>query len=233
MKLTIKTLVLSTTTFGLMWGVAQNAQAAIVPNVTASLTGLTTDPGAPWNLQNTVNGQGLPGNVPSLTGLHTPSNFVPTAWRSDTLSDPAGTTISGANITFNLNGTYKIYGGTFWNFGGNLQAEAQQGIKDVAFEYSSDGGTNWQALSGAPTQFAQGAYSNDPLNLSFQSPQSFSFNPVTATHVRFTNLSNWGSPINQIGFNEVQFSAASIPEPSSLLALLVFGLAGVSLGKRI
>ncbi|AKV68573.1 hypothetical protein MICAF_4370002 [Microcystis aeruginosa PCC 9807] len=38
---------------------------------------------------------------------------------------------------------------------------------------------------------------------------------------------------NRIGFSEIQFAGTKIPEPSSLLALLAFGLAGVSLGKRI
>jgi hypothetical protein len=36
---------------------------------------------------------------------------------------------------------------------------------------------------------------------------------------------------NRIGFNEIQFR--SIPEPSSTLALLALGLAGVGLKKRI
>ena len=67
MKLTIKTLVLSTTTFGLMWGVAQNAQAAtLIPGVTASTDNISTQ----WSLNDAVNGQGLPGNTPSLTGDH-------------------------------------------------------------------------------------------------------------------------------------------------------------------
>ncbi|MFM6664080.1 MAG: PEP-CTERM sorting domain-containing protein [Microcystis panniformis] len=67
--------------------------------------------------------------------------------------------------------------------------------------------------------------------------------PVTATQIRFINLSNFGTLAaanNKIGFSEVQFDGTvppppptQIPEPSSLLALLAVGLGGVSLRKRI
>jgi hypothetical protein len=83
--------------------------------------------------------------------------------------------------------------------------------------------------------FTQGTFGFPATN---QTPQSFSFASVAATNVRFTNLSNFGgfmnpSLNNRIGFSEIQFAATKVPEPSSLLALLAFGLAGVSLGKRI
>ena len=53
-----------------MWGVAQNAQAAtLIPGVTASTT-ISTQSMPPWNINDTVNGKGLPGNNPSLTGVH-------------------------------------------------------------------------------------------------------------------------------------------------------------------
>lgn len=79
---------------------------------------------------------------------------------------------------------------------------------------------------GAPSMFAQGT-SGSPATS--QIPQQFSFASV-ATNVRFTNLSNFGEftnpgANNRIGFSEIQF-ATEIPEPSSLLALLAFGLAG-------
>jgi len=104
----------------------------------------------------------------------------------------------------------------------------------VTIEYSNNGGTTWSTLSGAPSMFAQGT-SGSPATS--QVAQQFSFASVAATHVRFTNLSNFGgftdSANNRIGFSEIQFAGTKIPEPSSLLALLAFGLAGVSLGKRI
>ena len=228
MKLTIKTLVLSTTTFGLMWGVAQNAQAAtLISGVTASTT-IAGQTMPMWNIADTVNGKGLPGHTPSLTGSHAPSD-TGNAWRS-VVNPTLGST---GTITFNLNGSYNLGGFTFWNLGGSSQTLTRQGIKDVTIEYSSNGGTAWSTLIGAPTSFAQGTFgSPTPTN---QPAQQFSFASVAATHVRFTNLSNFGGFTdpnhNRIGFSEIQF--AKVPEPSALLALLAFGLAGVSLGKRI
>ncbi|MFM6408189.1 MAG: PEP-CTERM sorting domain-containing protein, partial [Microcystis sp.] len=111
----------------------------------------------------------------------------------------------------------------------------RQGIKSVTIEYSNNNGTIWSTLSGAPMSFTQGTFGFPGTN---QTPQSFSFASVAATNVRFTKLSNFGgfdnpSANNRIGFSEIQFASTKVPEPSSLLALLAFGLAGVSLGKRI
>jgi hypothetical protein len=229
-KLTIKTLVLSTATFGLMLGVAQNAQAAtLIPGVTAS-TNISTQ----WALINAVNGQGLPGNTPSLTGNHVES-LISNSWRSAILSNTQGTTIPSGTITFNLNGSYNLSGFTFWNLGGSSAELSRQGIKNVTIQYSNNGGTTWSTLSGAPSVFAQGTFGSPATS---QTPQQFSFASVAATNVRFTNLSNFGGftnpgANNRIGFSEIQFARTEIPEPSSLLALLAFGLAGVSLGKRI
>ena len=233
MELTIKTLVLSTATFGLMLGVAQNSQAAtLIPGVTASTT-ITGQSMPLWDLNDTVNGKGLPGNTPSLTGVHGESTEG-NSWRSDILTNTEGTTIPSGTITFNLNGSYNLSGFTFWNLGGGSAELTRQGIKSVTIEYSNNGGTTWSTLSGAPSMFAQGT-SGSPATS--QIPQQFSFASVAATNVRFTNLSNFGEftnpgANNRIGFSEIQF-ATEIPEPSSLLALLAFGLAGVSLGKRI
>ena len=231
MEFAIKTLDLSTATFGLMLSVTQNAQAAtLIPGVTASTT-ISTQ----WALNNAVNGQGLLGNTPSLTGVHGES-LNDNSWRSNILSNTEGTTIPSGTITFNLNGSYNLSGFTFWNLGGGSTALTRQGIKNVTIEYSNNGGTTWSTLSGAPSMFAQGT-SGSPATS--QVAQQFSFASVAATHVRFTNLSNFGgftdpATQNRIGFSEIQFAAGTkIPEPSSLLALLAFGLAGVSLGKRI
>ncbi|BCU13474.1 discoidin domain-containing protein [Microcystis aeruginosa] len=238
MELTIKTLVLSTATFGLMLGVAQNAQAAtLIPNVTAS----TTIPGQSsplWDINDTVNGKGLPGNTPSLTGVHGES-LSGNSWRSNVLTNtPPGSTISSGTITFNLNGSYNLSKFTFWNLGGSSAELTRQGIKNVTIQYSNNGGTTWSTLSGAPSVFAQGTFGLPSSSARSQTPQQFSFASVAATNVRFTNLSNFGgfdtpNTNNRIGFSEIQFAGTKIPEPSSLLALLAFGLAGVSLGKRI
>ena len=216
MKLAIKPLVLSTATLGLMLGVAENAQASLIPNITAS-----TNMGSAFstNIANTVNGAGLPSNTPSLTGSHAAAT-VTNAW--------FGTALTG-NITFNLNGSYSLAGFSFWNFNRYLFS---WGIKDVTVQSSSDG-TTWTTIAGAPVQFA--IASNAPIP-----PAVYSFSPVTASFVRFVVASNWGS-VNGTGFSEVQFNRTpdqppqlqSVPEPSSLLALLAFGLAGVGLRKRM
>jgi hypothetical protein len=230
MEFAIKTLVLSTATFGLMLSVTQNAQAAtLIPGVTAS-TNITGQSSPLWDLNDTVNGNGLPSNTPSLTGVHVPSN-AGNSWRSDTnpTLGPTGT------ITFNLNDSYHLSGFTFWNLGGSSDDLTRQGINSVTIQYSNNGGTTWSTLSGAPTSFTQGTFGSTPTS---QVAQQFSFASVAATNVRFTNLSNFGGftdpgTQNRIGFSEIQFAGTKIPEPSSLLALLAFGLAGVSLGKRI
>ena len=127
---------------------------------------------------------------------------------------------------FNLNGSHKLAGFSFWNFNGNNF----RGIKDVTVKYSTDG-TNFTTITGAPTQFAIGAsYAAEP-------PEQFSFSPVVASHVQFVVSSNYGSAAGS-GFSEAQFDGTpaqpqSVPEPSSLLALLAFGLGGVSLRKRL
>ena len=207
MKLAIKPLVLSTATLGLIFGVTQNAQAALITGVTVS-----TDMGSNGtNIINTVNGVGLPGNTPSLTGNHAQADF--NAW--------AGSQSTG-NITFNLNGSYSLAGFSFWNFNRDLFSG---GIKDVTVQSSSDG-TTWTTIAGAPVQFA--IASNAPIP-----PAVYSFSPVTASFVRFVVASNWG--FSSSGFSEVQFDGTPtpVPEPSSLLALLAFGLAGVGFRKRI
>ncbi|NCR11073.1 MAG: discoidin domain-containing protein [Microcystis aeruginosa LG13-11] len=206
MKLAVKPLVVSTAALGLIFGVAQNAQAALITGITAS-----TDMGSNGtDIINTVNGQGLPGNTPSLTGTHALAAF--NAW--------AGSQSTG-NITFNLNGSYSLTGFSFWNLN---NPDNTAGIKDVTVQ-SSTNGTTWTTIAGAPTQFAIAA--NAP-----QSPAQFSFSPVTASFVRFVVASNWGFS-GATGFSEVQFDGTPVPEPSALLALLAFGLGGVSLRKRL
>ena len=212
MRVPIAPLVLSTASLGLMLGVAQKAQAALITGVTAS-----TDMGnVSSSVTNTVNGAGLPSNIPSLTGLHAVADGT-NAW--------LGSTATG-NITFDLKGSYSLAGFSFWNYN---RTNFNRGIKDVTVQ-SSTNGTTWTTIAVAPTQFAIAA--NAAIN-----PQTFSFSsPVTASFVRFVVASNWqtGTPTNT-GFSEVQFNGTPIPvpEPSSLLALLAFGLAGVGFRKRM
>ncbi|WP_253882587.1 MULTISPECIES: discoidin domain-containing protein [Microcystis] len=220
-----------------MLAVPQNAQAAgLIRNVTATQSFMGSGQG---DINFTTNGKGLvgpPANTPSLTGNHsstiidtlTPANS--NAWRS--ASGVSGTPLSSLRINFAFGRVYNLAGFSFWNFGGSTTT-AGQGINAVRIEYSSDGGTNWTPLTGlgVPTSFAQGPSGAG----STIAVQQFSFSPVLATNVRFSNMTihsgaDTGSNA-RVGFNEIQFR--SIPEPSTTLALLAFGLAAVGLRKRI
>jgi F5/8 type C domain len=186
-----------------------NAQAALINGVTAS-----TDMGTNFgNINNIVNGSGLPGNIPSLTGNH-PIVAENTAWWSSVNL--------GNNITFNLNGTYSLAGFSLWN------APWIIGVKGVNVLTSTDG-TNFTTVAGAPTEFARGV---DNTNIESTLPEQFSFDPVTASYVRFQVLNSHGTPV--AGLSEVQFnsdSATSVPEPLTILGTLT-GLGGGAILKR-
>lgn len=225
MKLTTKSLVLSTATFGLMLGVAQNAQAGLITGVTATLTGTTSN----WALDNVTNGSGLPGDKPSLGGTHALSATT-NAWRSNNTTFPLVAPIS---ITFKL-GTVPqdLIGLSFWNMTG-LASLTAMGVQGANFQYSIDNAANFTALT--PTAFngVAGAWTGSFTRggTTISGPETVDFNLVKGvTHVRLNITSNYGSA-QRVGFNEIAFK--SIPEPSASLALLGLGLAGVGLRKRI
>ncbi len=163
-----------------------------------------------------VDGSGLPGNTPSLTGIH--ATYIPAdnGWW--------GSLTNGNLITFNLNGTYNLDGFSLWNFNGDNTI----GVNGVNVLTSTDG-TNFNTFIGAPTQFAIGA-NNAP-----ESPEQFSFAPVTASYVRFQILNNHGFPTNFVGLSEVQFNSApvatAVPEPVTIFGTLM-GLGGGAALKR-
>jgi F5/8 type C domain len=207
LEMSNKNFALGLATLALSIANAPNAQAALINGVTVS-----TDMGnASGNINNIVNGAGLPGNIPSLTGTHA-AGSVSNAW--------LGSLIAG-NITFNLNGTYSLAGFSLWNY----NAASAFGVKDVNVLTSTDGGT-FTSVAGSPTQFAVGA------TFAPEAPEQFSFAPVTASYVRFQVLSNYGSFLT--GLSEVQFnsaSATSVPEPFTILGTLT-GLGGGAALKR-
>jgi hypothetical protein len=154
------------------------------------------------NIQNTVNGAGLPGDTPALTGLHASFNNSPTgnSWISNI------GTLTG-NITFDLGGSYNLSGFSFWNLASGF-ANTTDGIKDVSILTSTDGSA-YTSLTGAPTLFAQG----NSISTLPQPPQQFTFSPTTASFVRFAVTSNYGNT-NVTGFSEVQFDGtAATPVP--------------------
>jgi hypothetical protein len=219
MKLTTKSLVLSTATFGLMLGVAQNAQAGrLITGVTISGTSpnLTEN----WAVGNVINGSGLPGNTPRLQGTHALSAST-NAWRTNSGNLPS--VANPLSITFQLGAVpTDLIGFSFWNITGPSSGTISNpmGVKDANLEYSTDG-TNFSSLwTGS---FLKGG-------TTASGPEVVNFSLVKATHVRLNITSNYGQA-QRVGFNEIAFK--SIPEPSASLALLGLGLAGVGLRKRI
>ncbi|WP_228008623.1 PEP-CTERM sorting domain-containing protein [Microcystis aeruginosa] len=229
MKLTTKSLVLSTATFGLMLGVAQNAQAGrLITGVEISATSSNVTVNSTWILNNVINGSGMPNNKPSLGKTHALSAST-NAWRSNNTTFPLASPLS---LTFKL-GTVPndLLGLSFWNMTGVVQDTAN-GVRGANFEYSTNNGTTFSALT--PIAFNgvagawTGSFTRGTANPS--GPETVDFNLVKGvTHVRLNMTSNYGG--QRMGFNEIAFK--SIPEPSASLALLGLGLAGVGLRKRI
>jgi hypothetical protein len=179
----------------------------LINGVTASFTGFRDEPPS---INNTVNGRGLPGNTPALTGVHNASDLQ-NAWFGGG---------RGGSINFNLNGLYDLDGFSFWNSSGT---RSDSGIFLVKITTSTDG-TNYTDLIGAPIFFDRGTGSGVP--------QEFAFAPTPASHVRFLVLSNHGNNFNT-GFSEVQFSAAPTAVPfefNPVSGLVVLGL-GFGLSK--
>ncbi|WP_373545429.1 hypothetical protein [Chamaesiphon sp.] len=100
-----KNFALGLATLALSIANAPNAQAALINGVTA-----TNDMGSFYDINNIVNGSGLPGNIPNLTGTHNRGSGT-NVW-------VASEGVKTGNITFNLNGTYSLAGISLWNFNG-------------------------------------------------------------------------------------------------------------------
>jgi hypothetical protein len=181
--------------------------ATRISTVTATTT---MGSGFGTSLTNTVNGVGL--SSLSLTATHdgtTPAN----SWVS---LAPATT----GQVTFALGGSFPVDGFSFWNQnGGGPGANGSTGIQGVSI-LSSTNGSTFVPIPGAPTIFTQ-----QPATTAVP-PQFVTFPTVTATHIRFNILSNWGDA--QTGFAEVGFNA--VPEPAAG-ALLLVGVAG-ALSRR-
>lgn len=222
MKFAITPLVLSTATFGLMLGAAQNAQASkLITGVTISnkSSNITEN----WALINVINGSGMPGGKASLTGTHAISASG-NSWRTNNTGG-VPSTANPFQITFKLGTVPTNLGGfSFWNLTGGSPTgiSTTMGVKDASLDYATDGtGTTftrvWTGTLAQGGNFAQG-------------PELINFAPVEGvTHVRLNITSNYGQA-QRVGFNEIAFKA--IPEPSASLALLALGLGGMGVGLR-
>lgn len=166
---------------------------SIIPRVTAK-TSITGQPG--WNIENTVNGVGLPSNTPSLTANHAISG-VGNSWRTNTFV--TGASFSTLVLEFIFPRAYNLSGFVFWNLSSSL---ATQGINGVSVEYKPDTGS-WTALPGGPASLAIGPISTTATI----PPQTFVFSPVFTSGVRFSNMTNHGGTgaSRRLGFSEIQF----------------------------
>ena len=182
-----------------------NAEAALITGVTVS-TDMKSFGG--YDIQNIVNGSGL--DSLSLTATH--ADVTPTNSWASSFETPTGT------IDFNLNGQHSLQGFSIWN-----NADNTFGIQGVTISTSIDGST-CTALSGAPTQFAQGANGAEAA-------QQFAFAPTQANYVRFNVLSNYGAFATTL--SEVQFDGTSataptaVPTPALLSGLIGLGVAAL------
>jgi hypothetical protein len=206
--------------------VAASANAAIITGITVESG--TTNPFNPVVMgpAKAINGEGLPGGIPALTGTHT------TAFNAGWWSFPANVL---AQITINLNGAYAVDTIHVWNY--NEAGVTGRGIRNVEVFVSPDGNpTNLVKLftSGTglhdngsgdfllPQGPGQGTYTGFDLDLSSIT------NASLLTNVRLVQFKAIDAydPAAGFGLAEVQFGGtAAIPEPSTSLLAAVAGLA--------
>ncbi len=185
-------------------------QAALITDVTVS-TNMSSTYGS---IDNIINGPGLPGNVPALTGTHA----FPTASNTWTSGYETG------YVIFDLHGSYNVSGISIWPFNGNNQVC----VKDIQM-LSSTNGSSYTTIPGSPTVLPQGPWAQ-PVN-----PIYYSFATIQATHIRFNILSNYGyvspSGWHYSGLSEVQLDGA-VPEPASSVLLVLGSLAMIRRRRR-
>lgn len=154
---------------------------------------------------NIVDGTGLTGGqlASSLHAQSIPAN----AWQSFVAP-------STVELTFDLHGLYDVVGMAVWNASGVVNRV--QGIRSLTVSSSTDGVT-FVPVVGAPTLLAQGAVAGSSAASGIHS-----WAPVSATHLRFSVGSNFGSVgVGGIIFNEVLFDGlAAAPEMDPRQGLL-------------
>ena len=199
----------------------------------ALITGITVESATdnPWNAGSgmypikAINGAGLPGGTPALSGTH--DNSMPNNWWSTTVP---------AQITINLSGNYAVDTIHVWNY--NENGFTARGTQNVEIYVSPDGDiANLVKLVTTGT----GGFDNGSGGFLFpQSPggdiPGFDLDLSSVTNaallanvrlIQLTPLDNYGD--FGVGLAEVQFGGVVVPEPS---AALLGGLGLLALLRR-
>jgi PEP-CTERM motif len=203
--------------------------AALISGIT--LESGTTNPFNPISMgpAKAINGEGLPGGIPALSGAHT-TTFTNGWWSSLSTEAP--------QLTVNLNGAYNVDTIHIWNY--NEAGQNARGTKNVEIYVSPDGdianlvklvtggtGTHDNGLGNflLPQASSLADYVGFDLNLSGVTNASL-LNNVSL--IQFKPLDSYGGAFpDGVGLAEVQFGA--VPEPS---AALLGGLSLLGLLRR-
>jgi hypothetical protein len=132
-------------------------------------------------------------------------------WLSDT--QPPG------ELVFDLGGIYKLNAVGLWNY--NYSPRLDRGVQQFSIDYSLDSLTYSNVV--ASSVLTQGTGS--PLTADI-----FNLGGIEAGFIRLNITSNYGSAL-YVGLSEVLFDSQSVPEPTTLL-LLVLGLAGLGFARK-
>lgn len=213
------------------------------PMHAALITGITLESGSvnpfntiPMGPAKAINGAGLPGGTPALSGFHS-TTFSDGWWSLPTASTPGP-----QQITVNLSAVYNVNTIHIWNY--NEGGQTLRSTKNVEIYVSPDGivanlvklvtagaGTHNNGSGDflLPQGLGAATYGGFDLDLSGVTNASL-LNNVRL--IQFKPLDSYGStPQNAfpdgVGLSEVQFGA--VPEPS---AALLGGLGVVALLRR-
>ena len=161
----------------------------VVP--TSATTTFTANAGS--SLATSYDGTGL-SSATSLTATHegtSPFNSFLTNELTGSVDFTLGTSATS------------IDGIAFWNIN---QGFPDAGLNGVTFSYSTDG-TNYTAISGAPTNFAIAGGGTS-------APETFTFPKIDATHIRMEVTSNHGNAAS--GFSEIAFATGGVLDKHSV-----------------
>ena len=190
----------------------------------SGLTIVSADEGSNPNMTSSdaIDGSGLPGNTPALSGTH-----------SDTWSDNWWSQTLTPQITIDLGATYSLTGVHIWNY--NESGQTGRGLKEVIINVSPDADTNNLAYLGGWT-FAEATgsstYTGFDLDLTGLKTASLLSNvryfQIVASGTHGTSWDSYG------GLAEIQFDATapSVPDMGSTAALLGMGVAALAFARR-